>query len=112
MPRSRQDWTLLALACAAGEPVTSVQLHKGLFFLSRALPDAAPFYRFDEHRFLDRSIYEDVADLEAKGLIQVTRSPLETYVATTAGIERAEVLRHSVPHAERFLERWWAGADP
>jgi hypothetical protein len=110
-----KDWTLLVIAAAQGEPLQPVHLQKALFLLGENLTNAqrktVEFYEFQPYDFgpFAQQIYADADDLEAEGLILITRTRTRAYreyVATVAGLKRAEDLRSQLAEPVRdYLDR-------
>jgi len=97
----RQDWVLLVLAAAKGEPVTPVQLQKALFLLEKDLPQIGGenYYHFTPYAYgpFDATIYADAETLAADGYITIglsasTYSQYKVYRATESGLQRAKAL--------------------
>ncbi len=107
----RKNWTLLAIAAAEGESLSKVQLQKALFVLSRKLPGeiGEPFYLFEAYKYGPFAVaaYEDAEALATQGFVTISpaSSPEgDKYVATPAGLERAQSVRREVsPKAGAYL---------
>lgn len=78
-----------------------VHLQKTLFLLGRNLSSqdllVSPYYRFDAYDYgpFCADIYRDAEDLEALGLVSITRPPVsryKLYSATASGQQRAQEL--------------------
>lgn len=101
----RKDWALLAIAAAAGEPVSPVQLQKSLFLLGKnfAADLGVGFYRFDPYDYgpFASEVYRDAESLGGEGFIAIdTAEPSRSwkmYAATPAGLERATQLEMVAP---------------
>lgn len=101
---SRMDWTLLAIACADGDPLSPVQLQKVLFLLGREMPaEAGPeFYKFRPYNYgpFDSAVYADAEALTDAGLVTlVPHWRWNEYAATPEGMARAEQVRAAAPTA-------------
>jgi len=100
----RHEWVLLVIAAAGGEGLSPVQLQKSLFLIrqncKRAVgPGFYKFIPFDYGPF-NPDIYSDAEDLEAEGLVTISRRPGQRwveYAATPKGIERARSLEEDLP---------------
>lgn len=110
---NREDWTLLALSAAQGEPLTPVQLQKSLFLLGMRSPEPLPadFYDFEPYNYgpFDIRIYKDAEELERRGFVRIDReAPGRTwalYQATAAGLDEATRIRASAPQrALKYLD--------
>ncbi len=99
----REDWTMLAIAAAEGEPLGPVQLQKSLFLLGQADSvgsEDESFYRFSKYHYgpFSREIYYDADALERQRMVIITRDgPVRQYRASAAGLERARQLEDIVP---------------
>jgi uncharacterized protein len=115
----RSDWTLLAIAAAAGEPLTPVQLQKVLFLLGAQKPQSVgqPFYVFHPYNYgpFSADVYRDADALEQEGLVRIDRSEpgrsWSVYAATREGLIRATDLIAGLPaDLTTYLERLVAWA--
>lgn len=100
----RRDWVLLAIAAAGGEGVSPVQLQKSLFLVGKNCKRTvgARFYKFTPFHYgpFNAAIYSDAEDLEAEGLVKISRRPGQRwveYAATLEGIVRARSLEGDLP---------------
>ena len=113
---SPADWTLLAVAAAAGETVSRVQLQKSLFLLGQQLPDEVgpDFYRFEPYNYgpFAQKIYSDAEKLVAQGfIIEGADRRWVEYAATPVGLRAAEGIKmraspRAVAHLHTIVE--WA----
>jgi hypothetical protein len=93
----RQDWVLVAIAAAEGQPVAPVQLQKSLFLLGKELPEevGADFFKFRPYHYgpFSTAVYQDAERLEAAGLVRIDREEpgrsWALYMATPAGLTEA-----------------------
>jgi len=100
-----RDWTLLAIACAEGAPLTPVQLQKVLFLLGERQKKVvgSGFYHFRPYNYgpFSPDIYRDAETLESEGLVQIDRdAPQRTwalYRATPEGLRWAQELAATIP---------------
>jgi uncharacterized protein YwgA len=98
---TRKDWTLLVIAAARGKALSPVQLQKTLFLIGANLSDDARrtkrFYNFRAYDYgpFAREIYDDAEQLSREGLVLVypETGSYRNYIATSAGIQRADELR-------------------
>jgi hypothetical protein len=113
----REDWNLLVLASAEGQPLSPVQLQKALFLVSRNLPPevlGGPLYDFVPYNYgpFDGQVYDDARRLADEQFAQVSKSPRgwTQYAATPEGVERAriisETLKPDVVEYMATLVRW------
>ena len=110
---TRKDWTLIAICAAKEKGLSPVQLQKSLFLLGREMKKqvGANFYKFAPYHYgpFDRTVYDDASSLAEEGFVMITRRPGENwnrYIITTAGCDRAAVLRGAAPQdAVEYLER-------
>jgi len=107
---NREDWTLLAVAAAEGEPLTPVQLQKVLFLLGKHYPRTTgpEFYHFSPYNYgpFSQRIYSDADALASQGLLRVSRRPgqnFDEYAITPHGVERARRLPVAEP-ASKYLK--------
>jgi hypothetical protein len=95
----REDWLLLALACADDSGLSPVQLQKVLFVLGREMPNIAGdrYYEFNPYHYgpFDANVYRDATWLSVQGLVSVStdESALRHYSITHLGQARASKLR-------------------
>lgn len=98
---NREDWTLLAVASAEGQPLSPVQLQKSLFIIGTELTDCVnqeTFYNFVPYNYgpFDPAVYEDAEGLKHNEFVDIRTAPGQRwneYSATPAGIDRASELR-------------------
>lgn len=98
---NREDWTLLAVASAEGEPLSPVQLQKSLFIIGEKLAHFigdTSFYDFVPYNYgpFDPVVYEDAVSLEREKFVTIRKAPEQRwneYSATREGLERAQELR-------------------
>lgn len=113
----RLNWTLLAIAAAAGDALTPVQLQKALFLIGQTFPsvDQSTFYSFKPYNYgpFCQSVYADAETLCANGLISIASLPNQSwssYMATETGLARSKELlnRLDEPQAQYLmgLVRW------
>ena len=109
---NRSDWTMLALAAAAGAALEPVQLQKTLFLLGKNLGAETlgeGFYDFAAYDYgpFSKLVYEDAEELERAGLITIARPPAvryREYRITARGRERATAIASGVPErATRYV---------
>jgi len=101
----RRDWNLLVLSAAGGTSLSPVQLQKSLFLLERNLPvevRGEDFYHFEPYNYgpFDSNVYSDASILTFQGLAQSSQScqgNWTEYAATAEGMDRANVLKASLP---------------
>ena len=108
----KEDFLLVVVAAAEGEPLTPVQLQKSVFMVSKSLreiPD--PFYMFEPYHYgpFDSEIYADVDSLETEGLlvsIQSKKGRWRETAITPIGLRKAEALTKelSAPAAKYVRE--------
>jgi uncharacterized protein YwgA len=109
----RKEWVLLALAAAAGEPLSPVQLQKSLFLLGKAFPKnlGRGYYKFEPYHYgpFDSAVYRDAEELMSEGLATVgssNRGRWTEYSASLDGISEAAKIKDRAPsEAARYLER-------
>jgi uncharacterized protein len=118
----KQDWTLLAIALAAGQPLSPVQLQKSVFLFGKLLPDEIvpeDFYEFIPYNYgpYCSEVYRDAETLAEEGLVQISSVAVHgysQYAATPEGIAKGDSLRALLPpriaeHAKVIVE--WVRAQ-
>lgn len=118
----KKDWTLLAIALAAGQPLSPVQLQKSVFLFGELLPEEVlpdDFYEFVAYNYgpFCPEIYRDAETLAEEGLVQISSVAghgYSQYAATPEGITEGELLRGLLPprvteHAKTIVE--WVRAQ-
>jgi hypothetical protein len=101
----KKDWTMLAIALAAGQPLAPVQLQKSVFLFGELLPDEVlpeDFYEFIPYNYgpFCPEVYRDAERLAEEGLVQissVTAHGYSQYAATPQGIAEGDRLRKLLP---------------
>lgn len=100
----RQDWTLLVLCAAHGEPMSPIQLQKALFYLGmkRAAEVGSEYYVFVPYNYgpFAQPVYADAELLETAGLVSIRQRPGQRwneYMATPDGMAREAQLRAEAP---------------
>lgn len=106
----RKDWTLLAIAAAAGESLNPAQLQKSLFVLRRECSDdvGCDFHEFSPYHYgpFAASVYHDAEELADQSLVEInTTGSVPEYRATSGGLEAAQQLYEQAPDAVRYLKR-------
>ncbi len=100
----RQDWLLLALSAAQGNPLSPVQLQKALFLLGEKHPSSVGrgYYHFIPYNYgpFDRLVYIDAERLRDAGLVSIEQRPGQQwneYALTPHGMATATQLRQTAP---------------
>jgi len=101
----KEDWTLLAIALALGQPLSPVQLQKTVFLFGELLPDEVlpdDFYKFVPYNYgpFCPEVYKDAETLAEEGLVQISSvagQGYSQYAATSEGITEGERLRELLP---------------
>ena len=95
----REDWVLVVLAAAKGDPLTPVQLQKGLFLLEKRCPEVSGgnYYSFTPYSYgpFDVDVYHDAECWQEKGFVTITysgNSRFREYQATESGIKYVQSL--------------------
>ena len=122
MAVKREDWTLLVLAAAGGEPLEPVALQKALFLVAKNVPadERRRFYKFRAYDYgpFCANVYSDAEELQAIGLAEIecpTMARHRHYRATPEGIDRANTLRTELrPETTAYLDRMvpWVRSMP
>ena len=103
-PLNKEQVVLAALATAAGEVFTPVQMQKLLFLLERRLwpvQRLGPFFDFAPYDYgpFDPDIYDVLETLQKKGLVEIIREPhlrWNKYKTTTEGASAGQSVLQSL----------------
>jgi hypothetical protein len=110
----KQDWTLLAVALAGGQPLSPVQLQKSVFLLQELLPSdqiAEENYEFVPHNYgpFCSEVYADASALADAGLVSIVPVPGERYteyVASPTCVRQGEALARTLhPEVSGYARR-------
>jgi uncharacterized protein YwgA len=97
----RSDWLLLLLHAPdsegnRGEPLDTIRIMKGLFIIGqRSSETLEQFYQFEPYLYGPCSfpVYDDIAELQAKGLVEQNLPHYRSYRLTRRGLSEAEKAR-------------------
>jgi hypothetical protein len=112
----RRDWALLALAAAAGEELTPVQLQKVLFLVGECQRNkvGGGFYAFRPYNFgpFSADVYSDAEQLEREGLARIDRGApgrsWSLYAITPEGNARAREVALEAPRVFPSISVAWS----
>lgn len=112
MALTKEDWTLLAIACAGESGLTPAQLQKSLFLLEKNSPrKISNFYQFKPYNYgpFDKTIYLDANVLASENLVKVNGVDGQSwskYHITEQGLTKAKKLKSELdPPLSSYLER-------
>lgn len=104
---SRENVALLFLSAVPAGFFGSVQLQKGIFLIARNLPDLFEtpydFIPYDYGPYC-KELYSDLDQLAEKSLIKIierSRSQIKEWIASPAGLERAQELDKDLTDQQR-----------
>jgi len=107
----RREILLAALAPAAREPYTPVQLQKMMFLIDREVPDlvGGTHFHFQPYNYgpFDRAVYDELEVLESQGYVETMGvHTWRNYRLTKAGQELGDTILGGLPpEAQDYLRR-------